>query len=214
MNITAQIDSKPDEGMLQEKGGRGFPYCIFMDADGKVLKEARPSDEASFTVAMHPVSLLLSARKNGNKTKKSRYNLALMEAIFDPKEDAFEELKKVSTKKGVKEEIRTLFDGMIATWPVRKAYDAHQAKSINSREEYEKAQKELNSTMFELYEKGMKVADTSASFHDSFWMGVVSYALDNGKREAGLVAITVMEKKYASNAKKYFGETRSKLEAL
>ena len=62
----------------------------------------------------------------------------------------------------------------------------------------------------------MKVEDTSASFHDPFWMGIVTHAIDNGKRDAGLVAIAMMEKKHASNsgAMKYFGEMRSKIEAL
>ena len=79
-----------------------------------------------------------------------------------------------------------------------------------------KAQKALDGTMFELFEKGIKVEDASASFHDNFWMGIVTHAIDNGKKEAGLAAIAMMEKKYASNSRamKYFADMRSKLEAL
>lgn len=36
-HVTSRVEADPHQGLLQEKGGRGFPYLAFMDADGNVL---------------------------------------------------------------------------------------------------------------------------------------------------------------------------------
>ncbi|HEX5137179.1 MAG TPA: hypothetical protein VFY93_09415 [Planctomycetota bacterium] len=37
MHVTTRIEGRKDEGLLAEKGGRGFPYIVFMDEEGGVL---------------------------------------------------------------------------------------------------------------------------------------------------------------------------------
>ncbi|MEM7262312.1 MAG: hypothetical protein AAF488_10015, partial [Planctomycetota bacterium] len=146
--------------MLQEKGGRGFPYCIFMDAEGKVLKEVWPSDEAGFTSGSKPIRLLTSARQAvvKKKSKKNQRNLLLIEAVFDPKEADFPALIKQAKKSGVNKEIKALFVSMVETWPIRKAIEA-----VEDRMRDPAVQTELNKEMYGFYQKGMKVEDTSAS---------------------------------------------------
>jgi hypothetical protein len=41
LHITTRIKGDKHQGLLQEKGGRGFPHLAFLDADGNVL--AKPS---------------------------------------------------------------------------------------------------------------------------------------------------------------------------
>lgn len=39
LHVTSRVESDPYQTLLQEKGGRGFPYLVFMDAEGKVIAE-------------------------------------------------------------------------------------------------------------------------------------------------------------------------------
>lgn len=52
----------PDQGLLAEKGGRGFPYCTIMDASGDVVWEARPSSQAAFDGAVKHAKQLVSLK--------------------------------------------------------------------------------------------------------------------------------------------------------
>lgn len=36
-NVMSRIEGHPDQGLLQEKGGRGFPYLVFLDETGAVV---------------------------------------------------------------------------------------------------------------------------------------------------------------------------------
>lgn len=37
LHITSQVKDDKDQKLLSEKGGRGFPYLVFLDADGNVV---------------------------------------------------------------------------------------------------------------------------------------------------------------------------------
>ncbi len=37
LNITSHVEGRKDDNLLAEKGGRGFPYIVFMDDAGNVL---------------------------------------------------------------------------------------------------------------------------------------------------------------------------------
>lgn len=37
MHLTTRVEGDPHQGLLREKGGSGFPYLVFMDAEGEVL---------------------------------------------------------------------------------------------------------------------------------------------------------------------------------
>lgn len=40
-HITSQVEKDPYQKLLTQKGGQGFPYLVFMDADGNVLAKHR-----------------------------------------------------------------------------------------------------------------------------------------------------------------------------
>lgn len=225
VNITSQIPGKPDQGMLAQKGGRGFPYCIFMDSTGKVLKEARPSDKDSFTAAMKPITLLTSMRAlvaksgNGSKGKANRQNLALIEAVFDPKERQFKQLNKFAKKKSLNEEIRTMYLGMVETWPIRKEVEkANKALESAGRDQSraEAINEGRNAAMYALFRRKMDVESPTAPYFDEFWMGIAEHSVRIEDKKNGLAAIEKMEKKYADNGRAldHFGKVRDKLEML
>ncbi len=52
MHLTTRVEGDPHQGLLREKGGSGFPYLVFMDAEGEVLaKQGDRSVDAIFASA-------------------------------------------------------------------------------------------------------------------------------------------------------------------
>ena len=41
LHITTRIPERENDGMLQEKGGRGFPYLAVLDAEGNVVAKVQ-----------------------------------------------------------------------------------------------------------------------------------------------------------------------------
>lgn len=47
-HVTSRVEADKDQGLLQEKGGRGFPYLVWMDAEGNVLAKQGDRSVAGF----------------------------------------------------------------------------------------------------------------------------------------------------------------------
>jgi hypothetical protein len=47
-HVTSQVADDPDQGLLQEKGGEGFPYLVFMRPSGDVLAVQRDRRVVAF----------------------------------------------------------------------------------------------------------------------------------------------------------------------
>src|SRR5437773_1688235 len=82
-NITSQVPGAKDQQLLEEKGGEGFPYMIFMDPDGNMLaKHQGPRTATGFeeTGAKACAFLELKAKsEKGNATVKIDFILAQLE---------------------------------------------------------------------------------------------------------------------------------------
>ncbi|MCA8973728.1 MAG: hypothetical protein KDC98_03355 [Planctomycetes bacterium] len=48
LHVTSHVDGDPHQGLLQEKGGRGFPHLVFMDSNGEVLAKQRERSVEAF----------------------------------------------------------------------------------------------------------------------------------------------------------------------
>lgn len=216
LNITARFDGKPEDDMLSKKGGRGFPYCIVMDQEGKILTEARPSEEAAFSKAIRPATLLMDARKAVAKksSKKAKRNLALMEAVIEPTEEKLKALMKTAKKKGLNKEIQALFMATVATWPVRQVVDEADAAAKGGNRD--QAEKDSQKKMYALYKKKVSVDDSDSKYFVPFWMGIANHSVEIKDKKTGMKAIVKLEKKFEGNSRalNYFKKIRDKLEAL
>lgn len=70
LNITSRVDTHPDQGLLQAKGGRGFPYVVMMDSGGEVLTTFRPNAAADVQSAAAKAQDFVSAREASTKNPK------------------------------------------------------------------------------------------------------------------------------------------------
>ena len=113
LNITSKVETHPDQGMLQKKGGAGFPYVVMMDSAGEVLTSFRPSTQAALKDA---------ATKAGNF-------VTLRDAAAAKPNDADANASFIMAKLGMKEdaELRTKLSEVVKgkiSPATRKAYEA------------------------------------------------------------------------------------------
>jgi hypothetical protein len=191
-----------------------------MDETGEILKQLRPTTKKAFERGFKPVELLYEARAEVARTdtKKSRDNLALIEAVFKPNAEEFDALKKTARGKGVKKEIRESFESMLETWPILNVLEQVQkevlaAQRNRDQKALEAAQASQGQRMYELYKTGTKVKDPDFIHYVTFWMGVADGAVAEKDKKAGKAAIKILKKQFKGNksALKYLDDLQKRL---
>ncbi len=62
-NVTTRLAKDPDQGLLRRKGGRGFPYMVFMDARGEVIYQQQTRTFAAMQQSLRSVKILAALDK-------------------------------------------------------------------------------------------------------------------------------------------------------
>lgn len=63
MHLTTRVKTDPHQNLLREKGGSGFPYLVFMNAEGDVIAQQRDRSVAGFTKTLTALTTLASLEK-------------------------------------------------------------------------------------------------------------------------------------------------------
>jgi len=94
-HITSRVDGEKYPNLLSEKGGRGFPYCVFLDEEGNVLaKHEGPRTVEGFTKTANSVKSFLELKEkaaSGDEGAKFDYLLARIELGHLSADDAKKE---------------------------------------------------------------------------------------------------------------------------
>ncbi|MEO0480287.1 MAG: hypothetical protein AAF196_12470 [Planctomycetota bacterium] len=82
-HITTQVEGDPDQGLLGEKGGQGFPTLAFLDAAGRLLAKPRGRSVEAFAATLDedvPAFLAMEeAAESGDAEAKQAYFLKQIE---------------------------------------------------------------------------------------------------------------------------------------
>jgi hypothetical protein len=82
-HITTRVEDDPYQDLLQEKGGRGFPYLAFLDAEGNVIgKHQGARTVAGFRQSGEKIGSFLELKKRaegGDKAAGADYLVARIE---------------------------------------------------------------------------------------------------------------------------------------
>lgn len=173
LNVTANggrggetaFDGAPDQGLLREKGGRGFPYCVVMDPTGEVLWEVRPTTEAILRKGLSDATALHELRKRSADAPGDAglaASAALLAELGKSQRGALpmEELVALRATKGLDEAVAERFD----TWKTAREFDERVLSLLRqSLPEEETAAK-----MLEMYRKGVMPPE-GAGRAASYW---------------------------------------------
>lgn len=68
--MTSQVETDKYQGLLREKGGRGFPYLVFMDAEGEVTAKQGERTVAGFQATLSALSAIADLQKKATAGDK------------------------------------------------------------------------------------------------------------------------------------------------
>ena len=110
-HLTTQIEGEKNGDLLEQKGGQGFPYIVYMDAQGAVLAEHQGDRSAAgFTKTGKAVKDYAGAKARVDKGDKSAgIDLAIAELILG-KATATDAEKKIQAAGTPTKEQRALID--------------------------------------------------------------------------------------------------------
>lgn len=81
-HITTRIPGREHDGLLSQKGGSGFPYLVFMDAEGDVLGEPPGRSVQAFEGMAERAQRYLDLRRKSEKSSAEEAELFSLEVGF------------------------------------------------------------------------------------------------------------------------------------
>jgi hypothetical protein len=165
-HITSQVESDPYQSLLQDKGGMGFPYIVFMDETGNVLAQHRGLrtvaglQKTLDTDVKAYADLLKKASGNDEAAKVELFLKRIELGHFPPAEGR----KQLAAIKGLSREQAAKAQGQLAT-----AEFTAIASKIRTRDEIPAAGKSL----LAMKQAGHVPAGREAL---NFWFFILTYA--------------------------------------
>jgi hypothetical protein len=177
--------------MLQPMGGRGFPYCTFINADGVVIWEARPASADAFKDGLANAKKLAAMQaelvKNPND-KVLAANIALLDVSGRgqrPK-PSMDELAEHASVKGADPELVAKFEAMKHDETIKQAMGKY-------RDDKGKA-------TYLLYKSGVKPAE-GASTLIGYYRYAAEGAVESGQADDARKLIELFRESGKGNAR-------------
>ena len=225
LNVTTHLDDSPDQDLLGEKGGNGFPYLVLMDSEGVVLaRRFRPMNadmmKSELKAAAEVKAELDKLRKKAKaqpKNEKLQAELAIELALRFAPQHSMEELKAHSMVKGLDEDLVERFNSWYAEKRFNDAYSA-AVSGDGTRDEKLAA---LGESMLGLYKEGVRLpadSDMAAYYYDYAVSGAIAAKDEESARACFTLWKECMDHmaeempQYAEDIQGSIGEMTAKIE--
>jgi hypothetical protein len=206
-HITTQIEGEKNGDLLEKKGGQGFPYIIYMDAQGAVLAEHQGDRSAEgFAKTGKAVKDYSAAKARVDKGEKGAgIELAIAELILG-KATATDAEKKIQAAGTPTKEQQALIDTELLNAKILE-----EVRSIES----DAAADAVGKKYYEILKTG-KPAPTGEQAMQPFYMLAMRAASTAKDAATFEKALEALKKKFGHvpNAKRFFEENEKKLEEL
>jgi hypothetical protein len=206
--VEARWDGAPEQGLFMKKGGRGFPYCVIMNPEGKVVWEVRPSDADRWAKGVEnarKVVALQEASKKNPADQAAKANLALLSALGCQQRDPgpLGKLEAQAKVAGVDKKLLDRFN----SWLPNKKFDAAFMKAVKGA-----SRSEVGSRLLALYKKGV-LPPKGNRYAGNLYYYAASAAIDANDLETARKAVAEFEKAVAANprAKRAVDALKNKL---
>jgi hypothetical protein len=206
-HITTQIEGEKNGDLLEKKGGQGFPYIIYMDAEGAVLAEHQGDRSAEgFAKTGKAVKDYAAAKARVDKGDKSAgIDVAIAELILG-KTTAAEAEKKIQAAGTPTKEQQAVIDSELLNAKILDevhAIDSDTAADAIGKKYYEQV-------------KAGKPAPTGDQAMQPYYMLAMKSAAAAKDAATFEKALEALKKKFGNlpNAKRFFDENEKTLEEL
>lgn len=212
-HITTRVKTDKHQTLLQEKGGRGFPHLVFMDAEGNVIAtHDGPRTVEGFEAAGKKARTHVELKKKADAGDKgARIELVIADLDAGRIKTA-EADKKLGELGELSPEQKKALEAAKANADVRELHEKHKPTDPASAE---KARVEVGKELLERKKAG-KPAPTGEQEFQMYWFGLLRYA--EHEKDAALYeeAFKAIEGKFGKEpqAKAALAKMRKTLERL
>lgn len=199
--MTTRIEGFPNDKMLGEYGGRGFPYLIFIDGEGKKLGEPGARSVEAFRTTQGTIAEVLSLREKVAKGDKKLASQLLIAELKMGMVDFPEAKKRMAELKKLSDADKATLAGLLIDAEV-----AFEMAKVDSREAMTKFQEK----MVAFWKEGKIPTGKAAG---DYWQAVMSWADQNKNIKAFEAGVAYMKKQWGSEprAKSYLETLDKKL---
>lgn len=213
-HITSYVKGEKYQSLLSEKGGQGFPYLAFMDAEGNVIGKPMGRSVSSFEEGAKKAQAYLDLLNKKDKTKAEQ--LQLLEQQLDlgtiKAKAAKAKVKELGLDDAKQAELAKKI-ALLAKKEVDKEIGGLLAKAgIRSRADVPTKGPALGEKYWKLYQAGKRPHAKSAANY--FYFFLIQYGLKAEKVKPVEIAIDAIEKLFGERAKPFVAMQRKKLEEL
>ncbi len=117
-HVTSHVESDAYQGLLQEKGGTGFPYLVWMDADGNVLAKQGDRSVDGFAKTYKTLKDFLTLEQKASKGDKAAGVDALIAGLELGRYDADKAKELLGTLGKVPADKQKAIDGLLVNLEV------------------------------------------------------------------------------------------------
>jgi hypothetical protein len=206
-NIMSRVPGDKHQNLLMEKGGQGFPYIVFLDAEGNVLaKHEGARDADGFRETGRKVQAFLEVRRKaetGGAEAKLDYLIARLDLGHVKVADAEREIGGLGTPSP---EQKARLDEALTNATVLET-----VREIQSDEGAEQAGKKF----YEMHKAG-KPAPTSDDAVQAYWILLMDCAEEKKDAAAFEAGFKALKAKFGElpQAQKWFKEKEETLKKL
>ena len=206
-NIMSRVPGDKHQNLLMEKGGMGFPYLVFLDAEGNVLaKHEGARDADGFRETGKKVRAFLELRKKaetGGPGAKLDYLIARLDLGHAKVGDAEREVGGLGT---LSAEQKARFEVALTNATILET-----VRAIQNDEGAEQAGKKF----YEMYKAG-KAAPTSDDAVQAYWILLMDCAEEQKDAVAFEAGFKALKAKFGElpQAQKWFKEKEETLKKL
>ncbi|MDP7062981.1 MAG: hypothetical protein QF489_08655 [Planctomycetota bacterium] len=179
LHVTTRIEGRAHEGLLREKGGRGFPTLMFLDAEGEILGEPGGRDVASFDKTLGALMAIKDLEKRIAAGEKNLDDDLFMAQLAMGQFKTVKEIeeKAQSFKKLTEEQKSTIAKAIVA----KKVEEA-----MNNMERGPDGQAKLGKKFKAIYDEGIY---PEGDMEGPFWGFLMEYAESEGDAKTMEVAL-------------------------
>lgn len=168
LHVTSRVEGEAHPDMLQEKGGRGFPYVVAMDSKGEVIGQIADRTVAGFRAMTKKAAeyVALAAKEKRTAAEELRYVVALHELN---KVDVAEARKRVEALEGLDDAGKKERDQFLLVLDIRSAVEGKNPQAMGEEEKIA-----LGKTFHEWWKAGREPTDQGAM--QPFFIFMLDYA--------------------------------------
>lgn len=209
LHVTSRVQGEKYPRLLSAKGGRGFPYLVYMDAEGKVAAKVNDRSVKGFSelgASLRKYAELMKKQAGGDKTvAKDIWSMKIKLGKFTTAQAARDALKAIE---GLSDGDKQAMEQQLT--------DLDIADVLKTVGRGDRAGQLAVATKFAGWAKAGRVPTSGSRVFFPFWQACLGHAEQNKDVELFEKGLNVLKRKFGKNqrAQRFFKAQQAKLNKM